>query len=352
MLQTTKTRVLIVDDSVLVRALLRELLESDSEIEVVGEAANGREAIDQVLLLKPDLVTMDLEMPIMGGHEAIQQIMAQSAVPILVVSSLDDAKNAYEAISNGALDVVSKPQLASFEVGQFTKKVKNLSKIKVIKHLRSLSSLSISTAKTGKLTRPSPVSLESAGKDIFVIASSTGGPQALLAILQKLPLDFTAPIVVAQHISKGFESGLVEWLNQNVSLRVKVADNSELLISGQIYIAPANFNMTIGKNRCVTLSTSLESDIYHPNCDILLTSAAQVYGQKAVAVICTGMGRDGAAGMEAIRAVGGVTLAQDEKSSVVFGMNHEAISRNCIDHVLSLEAIASKILSLGRCKSA
>ncbi len=337
----TKIKVLIVDDSALVRAILRDLLENDPEIEVIGEASNGIEALEQVLLLKPDIVTMDLEMPVMGGHEAIKKIMAIYAVPILVISSLDDAKNACAAIASGALDLIGKPQLESLDTRQFIVKVKMLSQIKVIKHLQP----ACHTSKAEKVSLGSPATTPQ-DYEIFAIASSTGGPRALESILQGLPADFPTPIVIAQHISEGFEQGMADWLHQSVPMTVKIAEDFEPLKKGHVYLSPANRPLCISANRRVKLTEMCTTDIYHPNCNVLLNSVAQHYTNKSVGIICTGMGSDGAQGMEAIRHAGGLTLAQDEASSVVFGMNQVAIMKGCIQEVLSLEDIATKMLAL------
>jgi len=351
---SNKIRVFICDDSSLVRILLRDLLESDNDIEVIGEAENGKKAVEQVLALKPDVVTMDLEMPVMGGHEAIQQIMAVYGVPILVVSSLDDAENAYKAISNGALDIIGKPQLDILEIEGFTKKVKMLSTIKVVKHLNLTSKLiqpeklnqqAIQAQVLPETTANVPTSSEPLGR-IVAIASSTGGPQALEVILKALPANFSYPIVISQHMSKGFSQGLADWLDSCVSLKVKLATDFELLQAGVVYVSPSEQHLSVTEDRRVRLCDTADSKIYHPNCDLLLKSVASVYGDKAIAVICTGMGSDGAAGMQSIKAAGGITIAQDEASSVIFGMNQVAISRNCIDQVLAIDVISGKILSL------
>ncbi len=334
-------KVLIVDDSRLVRMLLRESLESDGSITVIGEAENGRDALEQIPILKPDLVTMDLEMPIMGGHEAIEHIMASCAVPILVISSLDDAENACAAIARGALELMGKPQLEELIAGELIRKVKLLARVKVIKHLRP--ALATENKKINPLSL-SPV--KPSHKAIFAIASSTGGPQVLIAILQALPADFPAPIVIAQHICAGFEQGLADWLNYNVPLTVKVATPSETLMPGLVYISPATEHLHIDTNRRVCLSAPETQNFYHPSCDRLLQSVAASYGEDAVGIICTGMGNDGVAGMERIFSAGGFTIAQDEASSVVYGMNREAVSKNCIHQVLPIDAIAQAMLSL------
>lgn len=334
-----KIRVFIVDDSAITRMLLHELLAHDAEIEVIGEACNGRDAVERILILKPDIVTMDLEMPIMGGHEAIERIMAVYAVPILVVSSLDDTKNACAAISRGALDVIGKPQLDEFSMEQFTNKVKMLAKIKVIKHLSP-------SKETRTVVQSLPTTITSKKCHIIAIATSTGGPQALDVILQTLPADFPCPIVITQHISTGFEQGLADWLNSKSALNVKVAQDNEQLMAGSVYISPVEQPLSVTANQRVRLNKMDEKHIYHPSCNVLLESVAEFYGKKALGIICTGMGSDGVTGMEHIHASGGGTLAQDEASSVIFGMNHIAIEHQCIDRILPLQEISAAMLIL------
>lgn len=403
MKNTSLTRVLITDDSALVREILAEILESDPDIMIVGEAENGQQAVDMVLQLKPDLVTMDLEMPVMDGHAAIEHIMAEHAVPILVISSLDDAFNAYAAVSRGALEVIGKPQLEGLKAEELTRKVKMLAKIQVIKHLKPAHNCShnpLSDNSVASQTRDSkpfqtghshvrripssssqtPSSRSSAleastfkerifqdnsfressaqhsikenhssslaAKQIFAIASSTGGPQALETIFKKLPVDFPAPIVVAQHISDGFAGGLVEWLDHNVALGVKLAEEGQLLQAGNVYISPSESHMQITLSRQVRLLAQPSGSIYHPNCDLLLESVAQAYADKAVGIICTGMGNDGVAGMQSLHDKGATTLAQDEQSSVIYGMNQVAIQQQCISQVLSLDALPGRMLLL------
>ncbi len=336
-------RVFICDDSLLVRSLMRTMLETDPQIVIVGEASNGKEAYEQVISIKPDIVTMDLEMPVMGGHEAIREIMSEFAVPIVVVSSLDDAQNAYKAISNGALEVIPKPQLEKVEACEFVKKIKMLAQIKTIKHVKSR----FSQTHSSPIKQMQCIETTTSPKyGIFAIALSTGGPQTLEKILKAIPANFPCPIVVAQHISLGFAQGFAEWLNSSVSLNVKIAEDKEKLLPGYVYISPSDFDFTVSHNHLVKLSQADNNGIYHPNCDVLLKSIAMIYGKNAVGIICTGMSSDGVQGMESIHAAGGSTIAQDEQSSIVFGMNQVAISRNCIDYILPLLSIAGKMQQL------
>lgn len=333
-----KIRVLIVDDSALVRKMIRAIIEVDPEMEIVGEASNGLEAVEQVRNLNPDIVTMDIEMPVMDGLQAIEKIMAEHAVPILVVTSRGDAKTAYTAISKGALDLVLKPDL-NFEAAQeFVAKLKLIAGINVISHI------------SGRLSRQRPAGPEipdfsgNFSDQVVAIASSTGGPDALSIILSHLPEKFPLPIVIAQHISDGFVSGMVGWLKTLSRVELRVAVHGEYLRPGTAYVCPSENHMRIDCSRKIIFVERHPKDIYRPSCDLLLSSVAESFGKKAIGVILTGMGNDGVAGIARIREAGGWTIAQDEKTSVIFGMPRLAIENNSIDTVLPLEAISSEIV--------
>lgn len=337
-------RVLIVDDSSVARDILRSLLEEQEGIEVVAEACNGKEAVELVQALRPDLVTMDLNMPVMSGLEAIDYIMHHKAVPILVVSNESDAELAYEAVNCGALDVIAKPILASDEAEIFIRQVRLLAGIPVITRLRRRSV----EAPHPTMARLHPVlsATQSDVQQIFVIASSTGGPQALASLLPQLQADFPAPILIAQHISDGFIEGMAQWLSGMCQLTVKVAEDGELLRAGFVYLSPSEQHLTVTTERRVKLIPRADRDIYRPSCDALLSSVAEVCGRLAVGIIMTGMGRDGSEGMRAIYEKGGITLAQDEASSVIYGMNAEAVSKGVIQHEMPLTSIAAEMLRI------
>ncbi|MEO5377387.1 MAG: chemotaxis-specific protein-glutamate methyltransferase CheB [Magnetococcus sp. DMHC-6] len=327
-----KVRVLIVDDSPTARLLLRGLLENDPEITVVGEASNGLEGVQLAEDLKPNLITMDLNMPVMNGLQAIEEIMATCAVPILMVSNQADARSAYEAVSKGALEVMVKPDIQQGEA--FILKVKLLAGVPVIRHVRHYAH---PYASRGRTSNPAPIL--SPESRVVVVAASTGGPQALAVILAQLLGDFPAPILIAQHNSSGFSAGMAQWLNTLCPLTVRLPQEGESLRCGTVYLVPSEKNLTITKNRCLTLLPQRTDEIYHPNCDALLTSAANVFGSKVIGMILTGMGNDGVRGMMAIHQAKGITMAQDESSSVVFGMNKAAIETGCIQEILSLQKI-------------
>lgn len=341
-------KVLIVDDSCLVRAMLQAIFDEQEDISVVGEAANGQEAIALVKQLNPDLVTMDLNMPVMSGLEAIEHIMHAKAVPILVVSSETDAELAYQALASGALDVMVKPSLESTQVQQLLDKVRLLSGVPVITRMHRFSKLRPYTVRVNEFGLDS----EPEEHPIFAIASSTGGPKALANLLTALPADFPAPIVVAQHISNGFIEGMAHWLSTLSLLPVKVAEEGELLAAATVYLSPSEQHLTFTQDYRVKLKPRAATDIYHPSCDEMLSSVAQVFGKEAIGIIMTGMGRDGTQGMKAIYEQGGITLAQDEASSVIYGMNAEAIEAGVIHNVLPLNCLAEEMLHILHLKPA
>jgi two-component system chemotaxis response regulator CheB len=342
---TKRIRVLIADDSSLARGLLRSFLEGESDIEVVGEAANGRQAVELVRDLRPDLVTMDLEMPVMSGMAAIEEIMCSKAVPILVVSSIADAQNALEAVAHGALEVVAKPAYTPQQAADFVAKVRMLAGVSVITRMRPRK------APLFEAETPQAVAAESlptvpaiSYRQIFAIASSTGGPQALAQMLPALPADFPCPVLIAQHISDGFAQGMADWLGTLCKLPVRLGQEGDLIAPGAIYISPSERHLAVASNRRLTLRERGANDLYHPSCDVLLESVASVFGPKAIGVILTGMGHDGAAGLAAIRAAGGTTFGQDEASSVIYGMNRVAIEQGAVQRVLPLGAIAETMI--------
>ena len=344
-----KIRLLVADDSPLARAILKECIAQAEDMELVAEAENGREALEKNLSLQPDLIVMDLEMPVMGGLEAITEIMGTRAVPILVSSAVADAGNAYEAIRRGALDVVSKPDPSPESLKEFLSKIRILSGVPVISHIRPSKDSQGTMVKTAAPTASSAsvTSLPAAHLSrIFAIASSTGGPQTLSRILQHLPADFRCPVVVAQHISDGFAEGMASWLASLCRVHVKLASDGEPLKPGVIYISPPEAHCVVTHNSRLALVAREEKDLYRPSCDRLLESVAHVYGPKAVGLILTGMGHDGVSGIHAILKAGGMTIAQNRESSMIYGMNRCAVEAGHIQKILHESEIAAEMIRL------
>lgn len=336
-----KIGVLIVDDSAFVREMIRKLSESDPGIVVVGEAANGREAVAAVSRLKPDIVTMDIEMPVMGGIEAIEEIMAHDAVPILVVTTLSDARTAFDAIAKGALELMLKSELDEADGRSFCRRLRLLASIRVVTRIRSRRS----PRSPGVAPPPLPSRAET-GCRILAIAASTGGPAALAHLLARLPAKLPLPVLIAQHIMAGFAAGMAGWLNGLSPLQVKLARDGDPVTPGCVHVSPSEYHLAVGRDRRLVLSDPAPGDLHRPSCDRLLGSVAEVYGAEAAGIILTGMGSDGAAGMGRIFAAGGATIAQDRGSSIVFGMNRVAIDAGCIGKVLPLKEIPAEISRL------
>ena len=303
--QGRSVRVLVVDDSATARGLIRGLIEDAQGLEVCGEAWNGRDAVRQVKDLRPDIVTMDLEMPVMNGMDAISEIMAAQASRILVLSDIADAAHAMAAIARGALDAAAKPSLD--DGAAFAARLRMLSGVPVIRHLRAhvTGEPADVAVVSSTLPRAGLARGDTLGEPLIAIACSTGGPQALAQLLPALPAGLPCAVVIAQHISDGFAAGMAHWLDDLCALRVSVARHGEYLLPGHVYLADSASHLAITARRMVQLQPRGEQDVYRPSCDRLLCSVAAAAGADAIGVILTGMGRDGASGMAEIAAAGG-----------------------------------------------
>lgn len=341
--------VLIADDSPTLRGLIRLILESDPQIKVVGEARNGKEAIELCQNLNPDLITMDINMPKMNGYTAIKHIMSEMPRPIIVLTTTQsdlDLGISYKSIEYGALMVFGKPHgLPGMdpEADQLINLVKAMSGVKVIRrHKRDRKEI----PEKGK--EPVEQALNTDTIKIIAIGASTGGPPALQTLLKDLSIDIQLPIAVVQHISKGFVKGLARWLNETTSWRVKVAENRETIIPATVYLAPDDQHFTVDSDGRVLLENSPAVDGHRPSITVFFQSLALNYGPSAMALLLTGMGRDGAIGMRTLREAGGHTIAQDKASSIVFGMPKEAIALDAAREILDLGHMGERIEQLLR----
>lgn len=329
-----KIRILIVDDSALVRDALKSILETDESIEVVGMAKNGMEGVEKALQLKPNVITMDLKMPMMDGLEAVARIMEENPIPIVVVSSMD-MKVIVQALTIGAMDFVPVTGDMNSIAKDLISKVKIASRVKPIRRFKIRLPVAPRTFKK-------PENLK-----VIAIGVSTGGPQALQVLLAHIPANFPGAILVVQHMSKGFIEGLVEWLKYTTKSEIKVAAEGDQIKSSTIYIAPDDYHMEAGEDGKIRLTQNTDKTITHiPSIDVMMRSVARVYDKDAIGLIMTGMGKDGVLGMKAIKDAGGHTIAQDEKTSIIFGMNKVAIESQCIDHIVSLEHIIDEIFEI------
>lgn len=345
-------KVLVVDDSAVLRQSLRLALERAPELRIVGEARNGEEAVALTKRLKPDVVTMDIRMPKMDGIEAIRAIMAETPVPIVVVTSADldrEPEIGLQAKRCGAVSVlrrpsnISDPAYESFNA-KLVEQVKLMSDVKVVHRSwpRDEASRNASTTLAARDRR---------AVRLIAIGASTGGPAALHRVVSALPADLPVPILVVQHMAYGFVNGLAEWLDASSPLKVKVAEQREKIKPGVVYLAPDDYHMQVTRYGRIILTQGEPVNGHRPSITVLFESVAHAYAHEALALILTGMGSDGVAGMQALREAGTITIAQDEKSCVVFGMPKEAIAVGAVDHVMSLEEIAQTMVALCRCPS-
>ena len=376
-------RVIVVDDSALMRRVITGLIEQDPSIRVVATARNGREAIDLVQELRPDIVTMDVRMPVMDGLATTEHLMAYCPTPILVLTASlasHEVDITFKMLGAGALEVIEKPSGSDAQAldrtgGALIRRIKVLARVKVVTHLRgrrkpadTISTITFPVAhgRGEKQTRKQadklsaketlsppiprapglPVSL-SPGLDVplIVIGASTGGPRVVNELLSSLPGDLRAAVLVVQHIAQGFSSGMAEWLANASRLPVKLAIEGQAIGVGEVLIAPDTRDLLITYERTIHLSDT-PLLIQRPSIDISMQAAAEVFGAHAIGVLLTGMGRDGAYGMLTIKRSNGYTIAQDEATSTIFGMPRAAIQLGAALEVLPATRIAPRLAEL------
>lgn len=331
---TVKRKVLVVDDSPTIRQMMVHFINRADDLMVVGEAADGAQAVDRVTLLAPDVVLMDVVMPLMDGLEATRQIMQTRPTPIVLVSAsleISETDIAFKALKAGALTVLRKPLLDNdlAEVRHLLSTLRSMSEVHVIHHFHRPEPVA-NAITPGGTVRPR----------VVAIAASTGGPAALGEILWNLPSNFTLPVVIVQHIAADFVPSLVGWLNHISKLPVRVAKHGEKVQPGMIHIAPGNGHLSIAHGLTFSVDPNLGAARYMPSGDILLESVARFYGAQAVGIVLTGMGDDGALGLQKMYQAGAFTIAQDEESSVVFGMPGSAIRLGAARQIIPLTRIA------------
>lgn len=335
-------RVLVVDDSLICRELLTELLQRSEDIRVVGVARNGKEAIQLNKELDPDLITMDVQMPGMDGFTAVEEIMATKPVPILVVTSSpvhQGVDRTFKALAVGALDLLAKPDLEGDLAETLREKVKLLAGVRVVHRFR-------------RRPQPSrePAAPRSTGthRTLIAIAASTGGPRVLLEILAGLPRHHACSFLITQHIPDGFCKGFAEWLDGELAMDVRQAADGDRVRPGRVLVAPSGHHLGLQSRQLVKLSDDPPDDNHRPSASFMFRSVAETCGNEAVGIILTGMGRDGARGLTKLHQEGGLCIAQNEASSLVFGMPREAIELNAVDQVLDINQIKQLLLRLGR----
>lgn len=333
--------VVVVDDSPTVQRLLVAILQEADGIEVVGTGASGRDAIRLVQRMRPDVVTMDLRMPGMDGLEATRQIMRQTPTPIVIVTGTlmqADIDITFEALRAGALTVVRTPGLADPEgCDKVVQAVRLMAEVPVVHHW----------GRTGRGQPPPQPRMDNhRGIQMIGFAASTGGPGALATILRQLPADFCVPVLVVQHVAAGFVYGLAEWLDGETPLKVSLANHGDRPQPGTVLIAPDDYHLQVNTAGIVELCKEPAYKQLRPSANYLFRSLAQAYGPRAAGIVLTGMGDDGAEGLRALRRAGGLTIAQDEASCIVYGMPQEALAHNAVQRELALEQITMTLVRL------
>jgi two-component system chemotaxis response regulator CheB len=343
-------RVLIVDDSPLINNLFKAMLDGLPDIQVVGEATNGQDAIRMMLRLRPNVITMDIRMPQMDGLEAIRQIMSIQPTPIIVVSSsvyAADYNTAFSAIESGALTVIEKPK-------GLDEKDFDAVREQLITAIRTLSGVTLIPRPHKQADHPANIGPKTAllhsyvlrAVQVVAIASSTGGPPVLAKILSSLPDDFSIPILIVQHNIPAFMPAMAEWLNTRVNLAVDIAREGVQMQAGHVYIAPGDAHLYVTSERILHVEQAAPIKGYRPSATRLFKSVAAAFGNNAIGIVLTGMGDDGVDGLAEMATAGAHVMVQDEASSLIFGMPKAAIDRNLADEILSPEEIATRLTKL------
>jgi two-component system chemotaxis response regulator CheB len=349
-------KVMVVDDSALVRKIATDILSADTEISVVATAAQGEFALQKLTREQPDVITLDMEMPGMGGLETIRQIMRLHPTPIIVLSAhaARGAELSLQALELGAVDFVLKPT-NSLSGGipeiarELVEKVKSAARIRVYAYRETETKQETPVAPKRSAEDASQVLACGRGSgecDLVAIGTSTGGPVALKTVLTKLPADFPVGVVVVQHMPPVFTKAFADRLDSCCNIRVKEAKDGDAILPGRVLLAPGNWHMTVtrfGAEPRVLLNQAENVNGHRPSVDVLLHSVALEYGGRAIGVIMTGMGKDGAAGIRELRKRGGHIIAQDKESSVIYGMNREVVQNGDAHEVVSVDAIAERI---------
>ena len=349
-----RTRVLIVDDSAFMRKVLEEIIRTDSRLEVVGQAKDGREAVTLAQTLQPDVMTMDINMPRMDGIEATQHIMTTNPRPIVIVSSesKQGAASTLRALELGAIDFVTKPS-SGIDLDMKTVRDELLGKLRMAAKVRVVRTAarndhSTSTGVGAEVKHSFAPPVREIGANeprmpLVVIAASTGGPATLMRLMPRFPKDFPAAVVLVQHMPGTFTSQLTVQLSEVSAIRVKDAENNEALQSGTMLVCPGTHHLRISLTGRIKLDDGPRISGYRPCADVTFESAAAYGGGNVVGVVLTGMGNDGAKGVQALKAARGYVLAQDEASSVIFGMPAEAIRTGVVDQVVGIDNMYTAI---------
>ncbi|HUS63485.1 MAG TPA: chemotaxis response regulator protein-glutamate methylesterase [Kofleriaceae bacterium] len=340
-----KVRVLVVDDSLFMRAAVAKLLTTDGRFEVVGQAKDGADAVDQAVKLAPDVITMDFNMPRMNGAEAVRAIMAKRATPVIMFSAhtRQGARETFEALAAGAVDFVTKP------AGEVSADLRGIADDLIDKLLGAAGArprvfAPIQASKPKGLQHMS--TWPPTGPRVLIIGVSTGGPAALSRLIPALPATTRFSTVIVQHMPASFTAQLADRLNSLSAVSVREARDGDVPAAGTVFVAPGDRHLEVSDGGVLRLTDGAPVNGCRPAADVTMASAARVFGRRAIGLVMTGMGRDGAAGLTAIKQADGITLAQDRDSCVIFGMPKAAIDAGVVDEVLALDDIAARLSSL------
>lgn len=347
-----KVKVLIVDDSAYSRQAIRKALETDPHIEVVGISTDGIDAMAKTIMFKPDLITLDIEMPGMDGFTFLRWLMKNKPTPVIIVSSYSDSKTVFKALELGAADFIAKPsKIARLEFqkmqADLLHKVRGIKEVRIDRLSKNLELL------REEKQEEKTLEMSNQGIEAIAIGSSTGGPNALKIIMTRLPSDFPASIVVSQHMPKGFTASFAERLNVLSNIHIKEAEDGDIVEGGKVLICPGGYHMLFrkkGRRVIATMKESKHSDKYIPSIDIMMSSAAEVFESRTMGVVLTGMGNDGVLGMLEIKKKGGYTIAESEDTAVVFGMPSGIIKAGAAGRVLPISEIPDEMIKLTRMK--
>lgn len=329
-------KIMIVDDSAFMRKIISDSVEDIKGIQVVGIARNGLDALEKIDKLKPDVITLDVEMPKLNGIETLKEINRHYKIPVIMLSSIRKTEVTFEALELGAIDFIEKPEDLNENLEEFKEELE-----------LKINSLINSKSHIKREKKPQTPNRGVTGVNAIVIGSSTGGPKALVYLVENLTKKINIPIFIVQHMPKGFTLSFAERLDKLTTAKVVEAKDNMRIESGKIYIAPGDFHLRL-EGSLIKLTKEDKIHGVRPAVDYLFQTASEIYREKLVGIILTGMGKDGTDGMEAIKRFGGHTIAQDEMSSVVFGMAGSAIAKGVVDEVLSLEDISKTLNNILR----
>ncbi|MFH0790285.1 MAG: chemotaxis response regulator protein-glutamate methylesterase [Candidatus Omnitrophota bacterium] len=344
-----KIRVLVVDDSFLMRRILSDIINSDSDLEVVAKARDGKEALEKIFSLKPDVVTLDINLPEIDGLTVLEEVMQKQPTRVIMISAYTraGATATIKALELGAIDFIAKPS-GEISLNLSNLKDKIISKIKAVarvdleKFISTVSGLSFKTDRTDRKER-----IPSSLKKLVVIGASTGGPKVILDVFQNIPPNLPAAFLIVQHMPEGFTLSFAERLSWQSGMKIKEAEDGDLVLPGKGFVAPAGYHMVVEKQENqlrIRLNQEAKVNYVRPAVDVTLTSAAEAFGKDVIGVILTGMGKDGLDGARSVKQKGGTIIVQDEQTSIIWGMPKAVFEAGLADKVESVSKISETII--------